>query len=127
VLEHIDAEEKKAFPRLKEEADPELSTALKFSYDFFRPERFRRERLRATFAPERRASLSPMAMACFRLFTFLRERPERSFPRFISCIERFTFLRDVGPYLRLRPLFFLGTVDSTFALPRAKWRETRPP
>jgi hypothetical protein len=31
-----------------------------------------------------------MAIACFRLVTFLRERPERSVPRFISLIARFT-------------------------------------
>ena len=30
-----------------------------------------------TFAPRRRASESPMAMACSRLFTFFLERPER--------------------------------------------------
>ena len=44
-----------------------------------------------TFAPERRASDSPIAMACVRLVTFFPERPERSVPRFISRIDRSTF------------------------------------
>jgi len=52
-----------------------------------------------TLPPERRASDSPMAMACLRLFTFLPERPLLSLPRFISCIAFFTFLRDFLPYL----------------------------
>jgi len=52
-----------------------------------------------TLPPERRASDSPMAIACLRLFTFLPERPLFSLPRFISCIAFFTFLRDFLPYL----------------------------
>lgn len=44
-----------------------------------------------TFAPDRRASDKPMAMACLRLFTLAPERPLRSLPRFISCIVRLTF------------------------------------
>lgn len=49
-------------------------------------------RLRAgTFAPARRASESPIAIACFLLATFFPERPERSLPRFISCIALPTF------------------------------------
>jgi hypothetical protein len=44
-----------------------------------------------TFAPERRASDKPIAMACLRLFTFLPERPLRNVPRLRSCIARFTF------------------------------------
>ena len=44
-----------------------------------------------TFAPERRASDRPIAIACLRLFTFLPERPLRSVPRLRSCIARFTF------------------------------------
>ena len=39
-----------------------------------------------TFAPARRASDSPMAMACLRLLTFAPERPLRSVPRLRSCI-----------------------------------------
>jgi hypothetical protein len=43
-------------------------------------------RFLGTFAPDRRASERPIAMACLRLVTFLPERPERSCPRFISCM-----------------------------------------
>src|SRR5258708_26884533 len=35
-------------------------------------------RWRGTFAPARRASLRPMAIACLRLVTFVPERPDRS-------------------------------------------------
>src|ERR1700722_1634670 len=65
-----------------------------------------------TFFPARRASDSPMAMACLRLLTFAPEPPLRSVPRFISCIAFFTFrplallyflamahLRKICPYL----------------------------
>src|SRR5579863_9419877 len=41
-----------------------------------------------------------MAIACFRLVTFLPERPERSFPAFISRIDRSTFCCAFGPYVR---------------------------
>jgi hypothetical protein len=46
------------------------------------------DRRRGTLPPARRASDRPIAMACFRLVTFLPDRPERNFPRFISCIAR---------------------------------------
>ena len=59
-------------------------------------------RFLGTLAPARRASESPIAMACFRLFTRLPERPERSSPRFISCSERSTFFEAFGPYFRGR-------------------------
>jgi hypothetical protein len=56
-----------------------------------------------TFAPARRASERPMAIACLRLRTFLPERPLRSLPRFLSCIARFTFARAFFPYLAMLP------------------------
>jgi len=43
-------------------------------------------RLRGTFAPARRASDRPIAIACFRLVTFLPERPLLSVPRLRSRI-----------------------------------------
>jgi hypothetical protein len=46
---------------------------------------------RGTLPPARRASLKPMAIACFRSVIFLWDPPERNFPRFISCIARSTF------------------------------------
>jgi len=68
---------------------------------FFRDElRDRDERRGGTFAPARRAWLSPMAMACLRLVTFLPDRPDLSVPRFFSCMARSTFLPALGPYLR---------------------------
>jgi hypothetical protein len=65
-------------------APPAIPLRRERRYDF-------RRRLRpffrgGTFAPERRAFESPIAIACFRLFTLRRERPERSVPRFRSRI-----------------------------------------
>jgi hypothetical protein len=57
--------------------------------------------LRGTLAPERRASDKPIAIACFRLFTFLPERPLFSVPRLRSCIARFTFCCAFLPYLAM--------------------------
>jgi hypothetical protein len=45
-----------------------------------------------TFAPDRRASDKPIAIACLRLFTLRPERPLRSVPRFRSRIARATFV-----------------------------------
>jgi hypothetical protein len=74
----------------------------RFVHAFFerRRERFRLERFRGTFAPERRACESPMAIACFLLLTFLPERPLFSVPRLRSCIARLTLLWAFRPYLR---------------------------
>jgi hypothetical protein len=64
------------------------------------PERFFDDDLRlGTFAPARRASDNPMAIACLRLFTFLPERPLLSVPALRSCIARFTFSPAFFPYL----------------------------
>jgi maltooligosyltrehalose trehalohydrolase len=51
-----------------------------------------------TLPPARRASDSPMAIACLGLVTFLPERPLLSLPRFISCIARSTFSDAFFPY-----------------------------
>jgi len=53
-----------------------------------------------TFFPLRRASESPMATACLRLFTVFPLRPDFSFPRLNSCISRLTSLPALGLYLR---------------------------
>jgi len=50
-----------------------------------------------TLPPARRASLSPMAMACLRLRTVFPERPLLSWPRFISCIARSTLVDAFFP------------------------------
>jgi hypothetical protein len=52
-----------------------------------------------TSAPSRRASESPIAIACFLLVTFFFERPERSFPRFSACISSAIFCPARGSYL----------------------------
>ena len=44
-----------------------------------------------TLAPERRASESAIATACFLLVTFFPEPPERSCPRLASCMTSPTF------------------------------------
>lgn len=59
-----------------------------------------------TFAPERRASDNPIAMACFRLVTFFPLRPDRSLPCFISFISRSTDLPAAGLYFRALDDFF---------------------
>jgi hypothetical protein len=68
-----------------------------FDFDF--------ERLRlgfgGTLPPSRRASDSPMAIACLRLVTFLPERPLRSVPCLRSCIARSTLLAAFLPYLAI--------------------------
>src|SRR5919201_812406 len=52
-----------------------------------------------TFFPARRASESPIAIACLRLFTFLPLRPLLSVPRLRSCMARSTFLDAPFEYL----------------------------
>lgn len=62
---------------------------------------FLREDLRrGTFAPFSRASLRPMAIACFRLFT-LRPDPLFSVPFFLRCIADLTRLAAALPYLAM--------------------------
>jgi hypothetical protein len=53
--------------------------------------RLRREPRLGTFAPDRRASDKPIAIACLRLVTFLPDRPLRNFPRLRSRITFATF------------------------------------
>lgn len=59
-----------------------------------------------TFAPSRRASERPIAMACLGLVTFLPLRPDFSLPCFISFISRSTEAEAFGPYFL--PLDFLA-------------------
>jgi hypothetical protein len=58
-----------------------------------------------TFFPAFRASDNPIAIACFRLVTFLPLRPLFKVPSFISCISVSTFLLADGLYFRAE-LFF---------------------
>jgi hypothetical protein len=66
-------------------------------YFFFFDEDF----LRGTLAPERRAWDNPMAIACFRLFTFFPERPLFRVPFFRSRIAFATFSEAFLPYLAI--------------------------
>jgi hypothetical protein len=81
---------------------------LEKSY-FFRDERLLERvlvrllvRLRGTFAPFSRASESPIAIACLRLFTVppLPPRPRLSVPFFRRCIALSTRLDADFPYFR---------------------------
>jgi hypothetical protein len=65
-------------------------------YLFFRD----RDDFRGTFAPFFRASLSPIAIACFRLFTFLPE-PLFNVPFFLRRIADLTFFDADLPYLAM--------------------------
>jgi hypothetical protein len=69
-----------------------------FEDDFFDEDFF----ALGTFAPALRASESPMAMACLRLFTFFPERPLFNVPSFRSCIADATLLCAFLPYLAMR-------------------------
>jgi hypothetical protein len=55
------------------------------------------EDLRGTFAPERRASLRPIAIACLRLRTRRPDRPLRNVPRLRSRIALRTLLEAFLP------------------------------
>ena len=72
-----------------------------------------------TFAPDLRASDSPIAIACFRLVTFFPLRPLFSVPLFFSRITRATFFCAFGLYF-LPPedffvvLFFVAINPSPF-------------
>jgi hypothetical protein len=54
-----------------------------------------------TFAPARRASESPMAIACFRLVTFFPDFPLFKVPLFRSCMTFLTFACAFFPYLAI--------------------------
>src|SRR5262249_22665077 len=73
-------------------------------------------RLRGTFAPARRASDRPIAIACLRLFTRLPERPLRSVPRLRSCIARLTFCCAFLPYLAMGNLLVTPCQQDLFDL-----------
>ncbi len=76
--------------------DDDFFEAAFFDEDFFDDDFFDEDFFAGTFPPSRRASESPMAIACLRLVTFFPE-PLRSFPRFISCIDFSTLSCDFLP------------------------------
>src|SRR4051812_37223154 len=67
-----------------------------------------------TFCPFLRASESPMAIACLRLFTLppLPALPERSVPLFLRRIALATVLLAPLPYRRLLDFFLAGIHSS---------------
>jgi hypothetical protein len=83
----------------------------RFFADVFRDDELRLDDLRlrdpdddlrdGTFAPLRRASLSPMAIACLRLFT-VRPEPLLSVPRFRRRMVDSTFFDALLLYLAIR-------------------------
>src|SRR3984957_19723087 len=66
-----------------------------------------------TFLPALRASDKPIAIACFRLVTFLPLRPLFNVPFFISRISVSTFLLAEGLYFRVK-LFFAAFFAGAF-------------
>jgi hypothetical protein len=58
-----------------------------------------------TFAPSFLASERPIAIACFRLVTFLPLRPLFSDPSFFSCMARSTFLPAPFEYFAIMGSF----------------------
>jgi len=78
------------------------STLLRVISGLVEPDRFREDFGEGTLAPFFLASLSPIAIACFRLFTF-RPEPLFSVPFFLRCIADFTFLDADSPYLAMLP------------------------
>jgi hypothetical protein len=107
--------------RGEEAGRPRLARDLA-GYSRYRPGHFS---LFGTLAPERRASESPIAIACLRLRTFLPERPLLSSPRFIWCIARLTFRPLALPYLRAIA-FFLHRYPVSHSTPRMTTRTPRP-
>jgi len=76
---------------------------------FLLPELFRPPRLRGTFAPFWRASDSPIAIACLRLFTVFPLRPDLSVPFFRRRIALSTRFDAAVPYFR-RPEDFRAAI-----------------
>jgi hypothetical protein len=84
-----------------------LPALLLFDADFFDEAR-RAVFFFGTVAPSRRASESPIAIACLRLFTLRPERPLRSVPLLRSRIARPTFLDAFLEYLRAMEILLVA-------------------
>jgi hypothetical protein len=89
--------------------------------------------LAGTFFPLRRASESPMAIACLRLFTFLPLRPLLRLPRLRLRIARSTSLEALREYfLAMIVLFLVGYLHSSYVVfrrlvtPRVDWNNSDP-
>jgi hypothetical protein len=82
---------------------PPVDFFVAFFADFF-----------GTFPPARRASESPMAIACLRLVTFLPDLPLRNVPSLRSCIAFFTLSCAFLPYFAI-VVSSCGRADTTSA------------
>ena len=80
-----------------------------FEADFFEADFFAAVFFGGTFVPARRASDRPIAIACFRLLTFLPEPPLRSVPSLRSCMTFLTFACAFFPYFAMSFLRWTGT------------------
>src|SRR5438045_7399382 len=78
--------------------------------DFFLPPFFEADFFLGTFAPLLRASESPIAIACFRLFTVFPLRPLFSLPRFFSCMALLTFFLAPLEYFVLTKFYLYSFI-----------------
>src|SRR6516225_3960108 len=90
------------------------------SYLVRRLERDRLDFIAGTFAPARRASERPIAIACFRLFTFLPERPDSSVPAFRSRIAFSTLAEAFLPYARAMHEILAGATRAAISKERRR-------
>jgi hypothetical protein len=86
--------------------------------DFFDADFFDADFFGGTFAPARRASDNPMAIACLRLLTFLPEPPLRSVPSLRSCMTFLTFACAFFPYFAMSLLRWAGMSPDILHQPR---------
>ena len=86
--------------KIRSSSAPAPPCAVQRTFRVDRPLR----RARGTFAPLRRASDNPIAMACLRLVTRLPDRPDRSDPRLRSRMARATICDALRPYFGIRTL-----------------------
>jgi hypothetical protein len=89
-----------------------------FDADFFDADFFDADFFGGTFAPARRASDNPMAIACLRLLTFLPEPPLRSVPSLRSCMTFLTFACAFFPYFAMSLLRWAGMSPDILHQPR---------
>jgi hypothetical protein len=89
--------------------DADFFDADFFDADFFDADFFDADFFGGTLAPARRASDRPIAIACFRLLTFLPEPPLRNVPSLRSCMTFLTFACAFFPYFAMSLLRWTGT------------------
>jgi hypothetical protein len=98
--------------------DADFFEADFFDADFFDADFFDADFFGGTFAPARRASDNPMAIACLRLLTFLPEPPLRSVPSLRSCMTFLTFACAFFPYFAMSLLRWAGMSPDILHQPR---------